>query len=207
MTSINLPTDTAASRLRKQSATPHPIDDVLDTLREYERLARVATPGYTIASRFTADGETWVPVWLKDEPPAAVHTAVVRDGVATEEWRSWKEALPGEDDMREAWLRNPATRLRAFVERAALRRAFADVIVGREQTPAAVETPSIEGDSWEPATAPAEKVPAPPAPKPVPSPPKQQQGRRRRRAPRDAHLTNSVGDVLRQALEQNDRVQ
>lgn len=42
---------------------------------------------------------------------------------------------------------------------------------------------------------------APPAPKPVPSPPKQQQGRRRRRAPRDTHLTNSVGDVLRQAME------
>lgn len=144
---ITLPEDTAASRLHRE---PREQEDVLDTLREYERLARTACPDYTIASRFSADGETWVPVWLKDEPPAAVHTAVVRDGVGTEEWRSWKEALPAEGEGREEWLQNPATRLRAFVERATLRRAFADVIVGRDRH--APESPTqTAGDPWAPA--------------------------------------------------------
>ena len=131
MNGITLPTDTQKSRLAPRAATPQ--EDVLDTLREYERLARVTCPSYTIASRFTADGETWVNIWLHTEPPAGVKTVVVRDGVATEEARSWHEALPAEGEQRAEWLANPATRLRAFVERAALRRAFADVIVGREQ--------------------------------------------------------------------------
>jgi len=131
MTGITLPTDTQQSRLTPRATAPQ--EDVLDTLREYERLARVACPSYTIASRFTADGETWVSIWLSTEPPAGVRTAIVRDGVATEEARSWHEAVPAEGEQRVEWLANPATRLRAFVERAALRRAFADVIVGREQ--------------------------------------------------------------------------
>lgn len=130
MTGITLPTDTQQSRLVPRP-TPQQ-EDVLDTLREYERLARVASPDYTIATRFSADGETWQPFWLSKTPPAVVHTVVNRDGVVTEEWRSWDEALPADDASCAEWLANPATRHRAFTERATLRRAFADVIVGRE---------------------------------------------------------------------------
>lgn len=131
--SLDLPVDDKPSRIHR-APKPAP-DDVLDTLREYERLARTACPSFTIASRFTADGETWVPVWLSENPPAAVRTAIVRDGVTTDEYRSWAESRPADDEGRERWDANPSTFLRAFTERAALRRAFADVIVGRRDAP------------------------------------------------------------------------
>lgn len=159
MTGITLPTDTQKSRLAPRTTVPQ--EDVLDTLREYERLARVACPSYTIASRFTPDGESWVNIWLHTEPPAGVKTVVVRDGVATEEARSWHEAVPAEGEQRAEWLANPATRLRAFVERAALRRAFADVIVGREQPAApSVAALAARGTSTATATAVVGKAPA-----------------------------------------------
>lgn len=128
MTLPELPIDTKASRLHRDVTS---FDDVFDSLREYERLARVADPGYTVVSTFTADAVTWTPVWLAPEPPGAVRTVVVRDGVTTDEYRSWVEARPADEEGQARWDANPSTFLRAFTERAALRRAFADVIVGR----------------------------------------------------------------------------
>lgn len=136
MTGITLPADTQQSRLTPRASAPQ--EDVLDTLREYERLARIACPTYTSVTEFTPDGVTWLPIWIMSEPPAGARSTVTRDSVVVIKNRAWHEALPADDEGREEWAKNPATRMRAFVERAALRDAFADVIVGREQnaTPA-----------------------------------------------------------------------
>ncbi len=144
MTGITLPTDTQQSRLTPRATAPQ--EDVLDTLREYERLARIATPEYTIVSLFSEDGVEWVPFWLSKTPPAVVHSRIIRGTVMTEEWRTWDEAIPADEATAAEWLANPATRLRAFTERATLRRAFADVIVGREQpaTSLAAPAPAID---------------------------------------------------------------
>ncbi|MBB3158225.1 hypothetical protein FHS07_001921 [Microbacterium proteolyticum] len=146
MTTINdiqIPIETRASRLRgaERPAPPAPVDDVAQTLAEYTRLALSTRSRLEIDPvEFTADGDVWVPLWLHAEPPAAARATVRRDGVETVVYRRWVEALPGEtvttDDgrlWRDVWEANPTERFESYVLRAALARAFADVIGDRPE--------------------------------------------------------------------------
>ncbi|MEV7874497.1 hypothetical protein [Microbacterium sp. NPDC089188] len=138
---ILIPVDTRASRLRgaERPAAPVPVDDVAQTLAEYTRLALATGSRLEIDPvEFTADGEVWVPLWLSEDLPAAARATVRRDGVETVVYRRWVEALPGEEATTETgrrwvdvWLDNPTERFESYVLRAALARAFADVIGDR----------------------------------------------------------------------------
>lgn len=144
MTTINdiqIPVETRASRLRgaERPTPPAPVDDVAQTLAEYTHLALSTGSRLEIDPvEFTADGEVWVPLWLNAEPPVAARATVRRDGVETVVYRRWVEALPGEmvttDDgrlWRDVWEAKPTERFESYVLRAALARAFADVIGDR----------------------------------------------------------------------------
>ncbi|MDR6691504.1 hypothetical protein J2X55_002427 [Microbacterium sp. 1154] len=138
---IQIPTEIRASRLRGAERPPAnaPVDDVSQTLAEYTRLALSSGSRLEIDPvEFTADGEVWVPLWLNAEPPAAARATVRRDGVETVVYRRWVEALPGDESLTDTgrrwvdvWLENPTERFESYVLRAALARAFADVIGDR----------------------------------------------------------------------------
>lgn len=138
---IQIPTEIRASRLRGAERPPAnaPVDDVSQTLAEYTRLALSTGSRLEIDPvEFTADGEVWVPLWLSDTPPAAARATVRRDGVETVVYRRWVEALPGDESLTDTgrrwvdvWLENPTERFESYVLRAALARAFADVIGDR----------------------------------------------------------------------------
>lgn len=138
---IQIPVDTRVSRVRgaERPAPPDPVDDVAQTLADYTRLALSTGSRLEIDPvEFTADGEVWVPLWLHTEPPVAARATVRRDDVETVVYRRWVEAIPGEtaltDDGRrwcDIWEANPTERLESYVLRAALARAFADVIGDR----------------------------------------------------------------------------
>lgn len=138
---IQIPVDTRASRLRghERLAPPDPVDDVAQTLAEYTRLALSTGSRLEIDPvEFTADGEVWVPLWLSEAHPAAARASVRRDDVPTVVYRRWVEALPGDMVLtgdgrrwRDIWEANPTERLESYVLRAALARAFADVIGDR----------------------------------------------------------------------------
>lgn len=131
---------------------------VKQTLAEYERLA--ISTGATVridAPEFSRNGITWSPVWcpetlLTDDHPQFARVTVHRDGIPTTVYVSWDEALPAEDSWRALWERKPMTLFGAFTIRAALRRAFRDVIGDRHEpddlpdSPPAAET--VERD-WE----------------------------------------------------------
>lgn len=163
MTDIALPTDDRPSRIRRPvtPAAPLPVDDVAQTLAEYTRAALSTGARLEIDPvEFTADGVTWVPLWLNDEPPAGARATVRRDGVETIVIRRWVEALPGEEALtdtgrrwQDIWLENQTERFESYVLRAALARAYPDVIgdrfdMGRPRVPRPNE--------------PAEGEPAPP---------------------------------------------
>lgn len=115
------------------------IDDVAQTLAEYERLA--ITSGATVQidpPSFSADGETWAPVWLSLEPPVAGRVTVHRDGVPTTVYATWAESLPVETSLTEdgrrwcdIWVAKPMQRFGSFLVRSALRRAYREVIGDR----------------------------------------------------------------------------
>jgi len=164
MTDIALPTDDRPSRIRRTATpTPIPVDDVAQTLAEYTRLALSTGSRLEIDPvEFTADGVVWVPLWLSDAPPAAARATVRRDGIETVVYRRWVEALPGSDVLtadgrcwRDIWERHPSERLESYVLRAALARAFADVIGDRPEPGkprTRVETPApVEPAEGEPA--------------------------------------------------------
>ncbi|WP_295837431.1 hypothetical protein [uncultured Microbacterium sp.] len=167
--SIVIPAETRASRVRRpgDSSAPAPalapVDDVAQTLALYTRLALSTGSLLEIDPvEFTADGVTWVPLWLHAEPPVAARATVRRDGVETVLYRRWVEAIPGEtaltDDGRrwcDIWEANPTERLESYVLRAALARAFADVIgdrpdPGKPRARAAAPAP-VEPADGEPA--------------------------------------------------------
>lgn len=154
MSDITLPTDDRPSRIRRPApAEPRlPVDDVAQTLAEYTRLALSTGSRLEIGEvEFTADGITWVPLWLSEDYPAGARVTVKRDGVPTPITRRWVEALPGEEALTDTgrrwmdvWLDNPTERFESYVLRAALARAFPDVIgdrydVGKPRVPRPTE--------------------------------------------------------------------
>ncbi|KQT75381.1 hypothetical protein [Microbacterium sp. Leaf436] len=195
MTDIALPTDDRPSRIRRTvtPAAPIPVDDVAQTLAEYTRVALSTGARLEIDPvEFTADGETWVPLWLNEEPPAGARATVRRDGVETIVIRRWVEALPGEEALTDTgrrwmdiWLENQTERFESYVLRAALARAYPDVIgdrfdMGKPRVPRPVPTEPAEGEPAPPVTpeqaaevdAAVAALPWEPAPAgPVPRPP------------------------------------
>ncbi|WAC68876.1 hypothetical protein [Microbacterium sp. SL75] len=139
---IQIPTEIRASRLRgaERPAPPVPVDDVSQTLAEYTRLALSTGSRLEIdpVEFFASEDAPPVTLWLRAEHPAGARATVRRDGVVTVVNRAWVEALPGEtvltDDgrrWRDIWEANPTERFESYVLRAALGRAFADVIGDR----------------------------------------------------------------------------
>lgn len=196
MTDIALPTDDRPSRIRRPTpAAPVPVDDVAQTLAEYTRVALSTGARLEIDPvEFTADGEVWVTLWLREEHPAGARATVRRDGVETIIERPWNAAKPGDEALTDTgrrwidiWAENPVERFESYVLRRALAQAFADVIGDRfdmgkprvprptepaEGEPAPQVTPgqAAEVDAavaalpWEPA--PVAQVPAGPVPHP-----------------------------------------
>jgi len=118
------------------------IDDVAQTLAEYERLAissgakvQIDPPefmaGPPVGDPFVGTG--YLPFWSGDVPPTVARATVHRDGVPTTVYVSWDESLPAEDSWRALWERKPMKLFGAYVLRAALRRAFRDVIGDRRE--------------------------------------------------------------------------
>lgn len=114
-------------------STPN-IDDVAQTLAEYERLA--ISTGATVQilpTEFSADGEAWVKFWVAAEPPALARAAVLRDGVLTERYVVWAESLPADESWRALWLAKPTKLFGAYADRSVLRRAYRDAIGDRRE--------------------------------------------------------------------------
>ena len=144
-------------------STPN-IDDVAQTLAEYERLA--ISTGATVQilpPEFSADGSTWLPYWIDTEPPVLARAGVHRDGVLTERYVVWAEALPAEESWRALWELKPTRLFGAYASRAVLSRAFRDAIGDRREPddqagpPAPVET-SRDWDAEIPAALTVEAV-------------------------------------------------
>lgn len=133
-------------------STPN-IDDVAQTLAEYERLA--ISTGATVQilpTKFSADGETWVKFWVAAEPPALARAGVLRDGTLTERYVVWAESLPAEESWRALWLAKPTKLFGAYADRSALRRAFRDAIGDRREPdeqngPLAPVDPALDWDA------------------------------------------------------------
>jgi hypothetical protein len=121
------------------------IDDVAQTLAEYERLAitsgakvQIDPPEFSAGASLPAEA-MWAPFWLDHEtPPAVARATVHRDGIPTTIYVSWEESLPLEtaqtDDgrlWRDLWEKNPMQRFGSYALRSALRRAFREVIGDR----------------------------------------------------------------------------
>lgn len=132
-------------------------DEVKQTLAEYERLALSTGAKVQIdPPEFSENGVDWSPVWITDlgEHPGYARVTVHRDGIPTTVYVAWDEALPAEESWRQLWQRKPMTLFGAFTIRAALRRAFREVIGDRHEpddmpdSPPAAETPAEPAD-WE----------------------------------------------------------
>lgn len=114
------------------------IDDVAQTLAEYERLAISAGDTVQIdPPEFSTDAEHWLPI-VGELTPRWARATVHRNGVPTTVYASWDESLPLEtsqaDDgrlWRDIWEQKPMQRFGSFIVRAALRRAFREVIGDR----------------------------------------------------------------------------
>lgn len=83
--------------------------------------------GQTVA-QWTADGVTWVDVWLSKEPPAAARVGVYREGfveplVAVATWDQYQAGGP-------MWKKMPALMLSKTAEMLALRKAFPQDLSG-----------------------------------------------------------------------------
>ncbi|PRB09249.1 hypothetical protein CQ047_11260 [Microbacterium sp. MYb72] len=147
------------------------IDDVAQTLAEYERLAITSGARVQIdPPEFSADGTNWVPVWLAPEPPLAGRATVHRDGIPTTVYATWGESLPVDTSLTEdgrrwcdIWDAKPMQRFGSFLVRSALRRAFREVIGDRvepdEDAPRATAD-AAPGQDWDKAIADARTVEA-----------------------------------------------
>ena len=114
-----------------------PLDEIQQTLAEYERLA-ISTEQWngTEPPEFSDDGERWSAAWRPSEPgqfPSFCRATVYRRDVdhPTIVVVRWDEALPTDDQWRQLWFRKPTTMLGSFARRAALRSAFRDVLGDR----------------------------------------------------------------------------
>jgi hypothetical protein len=90
---------------------------------------------------------------------------VRRDGIPTIVYRRWVEALPGETVLtndgrlwRDIWEANPTERLESYVLRAALARAFADVIGDRTEPGKPQPVKLADPEEWAPAEPPAADI-------------------------------------------------
>jgi phage recombination protein Bet len=138
---------------------------------------------------WTADGVTWVPVWLADEPPAAARATVLRSDfeepmVAVARYSSYVQLIdeydgPYNNRQRtgrkvpgEMWARMPEVMIAKVAEALALRKAFPQELSGLytedemdqaldEPTPRAPRKPS---PSLEPGTRSAQRDPLPDEP-------------------------------------------
>lgn len=115
------------------------LEEVQQTLAEYERIA-IGTGEWngTDAPEFSDDGREWTSAWLPTEDyphPALCRATVYRKGVEhpVVVIVRWDEAFPADDDWRALWGRKPLSLFGAFAIRAALRRAFRDVIGERRE--------------------------------------------------------------------------
>lgn len=125
-------------------------DEVKQTLAEYERLA--ISTGETVQidpPEFSKDGDHWLPFTGTIQPRWARAT-VHRDGIPTTVYVAWDEALPAEDSWRALWERKPMTLFGAFTIRAALRRAFRDVIGDRHEPDDMPDSPPAAVTAAEP---------------------------------------------------------
>ncbi|GAB2702559.1 hypothetical protein BKA24_001660 [Microbacterium marinum] len=187
---IELPVDDAPSRIhRMPTAAPSP-EDVTHTLAEYERLAISTGDAVAIgAPEFTSDGETWSALWLGDRPPVGARVVVHRAGAATHVTRSWVESAPADEIWLDLWTRRPMTLFGASTIRAALARAFRDVIGTdkREPDDMRVDAPIVDPAVWEAAVVPRPEIPTPPRPE-VPTPPRPEVPRPPRPAVRPASV-------------------
>jgi len=140
MTTIELPADTPRpSRRRITEPTPDAnVDAVQQTLAEYERLAIGTgewngTDAPEFSTRGILGGMEWTTAWAPTEDgdhPMFARATVYRKGVRRPVVVviRWDEAFPAVDHWRDLWQRKPVTMFGAFALRAALRRAFRDVI-------------------------------------------------------------------------------
>lgn len=138
-------------------STPN-IDDVAQTLAEYERLAIGTGATVRIDPPEFSDGSTpligtgWSPFWTAEAAPAVARVTVYRDGTPTTVYVAWAESFPAEESWRALWLAKPMKLFGAYVVRAALRRAFRDAIGDRR-----------EPDEQQTLPTPAAQVPSQPA--------------------------------------------
>ncbi|MCK2031236.1 hypothetical protein [Microbacterium galbinum] len=119
-------------------STPN-IDDVAQTLAEYERLAIATGAAVRIDPPEFSDGATpligsgWSPFWTAEVPPVVARVTVHRDGIPTTVYVAWDESFPADESWRALWLAKPMRLFGAYVVRAALRRAFRDAIGDRRE--------------------------------------------------------------------------
>lgn len=131
---------------------------------------------------WTADGKTWVDVWLDDQPPAAARVGVRRRGFeeplfAVARWKSyavmvpdWQNGQKVGEKLSPMWDRMPDLMLGKVAEALALRRAFPmelsglyteeeiDFEISAEPAPRA---PRAAQDSLQPGTRSAQRDPRP----------------------------------------------
>ena len=139
------------------------VEEFQQTLASYEDAA-IATGEWDGADavEFSADGQTWSPVWIatldqyaRDIPfPKFARARVHRRGVLHADWRylSWEESVPAAEDWRTLWERKPMKLFGAYALRDAIRHAFRDVIGDRRD--------ADELDPAGPITSPAAEAPA-----------------------------------------------
>ncbi len=126
------------------------VDDVTQTLAEYERLAIKSGAKVQIdPPEFSGGDGAWSPLWLADLPPVAARATVHRDDVPTTVYRRWDESIPVEESWRLLWVAKPMTLFGAHTLRAALSRAFRDVIGDRREPDDNHEAPATVPRDWE----------------------------------------------------------
>lgn len=133
------------------------IDDVAQTLAEYERLAITSGEWEGIdAPDFSNDGDAWVQAWSPretDDHPEFARTVVYRKGMRPiVVVVSWAESVPADETWRALWLAKPMKLFGAYVLRAALRRAFREVIGDRvepDESAPRVDAPEPELHDWD----------------------------------------------------------
>lgn len=124
------------------------VEAVQQTLAEYERIARDTgewNGGEPV--EFSDDGQLWTIAWLPTEDhafPVLAKVSVFRreDTRPTTVVVRWDEALPADEEWRALWLRKPTALFGAFTYRAALRRAFRDVIGDRREPDEVIDGPT-----------------------------------------------------------------
>lgn len=125
------------------------IDDVAQTLAEYERLAIGTGAAVQIdPPEFSADGTTWAPFWMGEAPPVAARVTVHRNGIPTTVYVSWAESLPAEESWRALWIAKPMKLFGAYTIRAGLRRAFRDAIGDRREPDETTAAPAAPARDW-----------------------------------------------------------